>query len=215
MHHASNSSIAGSAPFIVLLTAVTGLALCSRHGGRRGLLAAAVAGIAFQLGHFSEHVAQAGYWVTHSSEAPWMTPWAHALADSFGALAPGTPGFGMEALHLTGNAIFLAGAVAALAVLSRVGVPRATTLARRAVWAQAVHVAEHVALTTSVATGSKPLGMSTLFGTLDPGQALWTYRIWWHLTINAVATTLIVLAVAEWRRHVHGSESTRPALAAP
>lgn len=213
-HDAANPSILGATVLVCLLTAVGGLALSSRHGGLRGLLAAAVIGIAFQVGHFTEHAAQAGYWVAHRAQAPWMTPWAHALADSFGALAPGTPGFGMEALHLVGNAIFLAGAVAALATLARVGPSRATTLARRAVLVQAIHVAEHVALTTSVVAGRRPIGLSTLFGTVDPGPTLWTYRVWWHFTINAVATTFVLLAAVEWRRHAERDVHTpRPALA--
>jgi hypothetical protein len=88
---------------ISLLAAAGGIALCSRRGVGRGLLVAAALGVVFQFGHFGEHAAQTGFWLAHRGEAPWMTPWASALADSLAELAPGTPGFGMEALHLVDN----------------------------------------------------------------------------------------------------------------
>ncbi len=118
-HDHSNNSILAATVLTALLVGVAAcLALGVRHNSRRGvLLAGAGAGGLFQLGHFTEHVAQTGYWSTHRTQAPWMTPWANALANSFGSLAIGTPGFGMEALHLIGNLIFLAGAGAVLAVL--------------------------------------------------------------------------------------------------
>jgi hypothetical protein len=216
MHdHLTRASLAGAIALTSLAVAVlTALAIGLLTRRRSwALLAAATAGGAFQLSHFSEHLAQAGYWITHSDEAPWMTPWAAALADSFGRLASGTPSFGMEALHLVGNTIFLAAAVAILAV-----VRRAPTDSRRpariGVVAQAVHVAEHVSLTVSVLMTRRALGFSTLFGTLDPGPRLWSYRVWWHLSINAIATTLAAIALIRWRRQPAGNPPPYPAVAA-
>lgn len=218
MHdHDSAASALAAVTLISLLVVVgvlLGLGLCC-CGWRRALFVAACIGTVFQLGHFAEHVAQAGYWARHPSEAPWMTPWAGALANSFGALAPRTPGFGMEAMHLVGNAIFLSGAAAVLAVLSRIGSTSSKRLARTGVVVQTVHVAEHVALTVSVALSGRAIGVSTLFGTLDPGRVLWAYRVWWHLTINAMATTMLLLAIARRSRaqEAVATVSRTPALA--
>jgi hypothetical protein len=53
-----------------------------------------------------------------------------------------------------------------------------------------------------------------LFGTLDPGPGRWTYRVWWHLVINAFAMTLLALAVARRRdRGVAAAETRWAALA--
>lgn len=218
MHdHDSAASALAAATLIALLVAVgVLLGLGLRRQGWRGLLFdGACIGTVFQLGHFAEHVAQAGYWARHPSEAPWMTPWAGALAESFSALAPATPGFGMEAMHLVGNAIFLSGAAAVLAVLSRIGSTSSKRLARSGVVVQTVHVAEHVALTVSVALSGRAIGVSTMFGALDPGRVLWTYRVWWHLTINAMATTMLLLAIARRSRaqEAVATVSRTPALA--
>jgi hypothetical protein len=106
----------------------------------------------------------------------------------------------MEALHLVGNSIFLAGAVAILFLVVRSGPVGSHRPARAGVAVQSAHVLEHVALTVSVVVGSRPRGLSTLFGALDPGPGLWTYRIWWHLTVNAIATALLATALIRWRR---------------
>jgi hypothetical protein len=217
MHqHLAQTSAAGAIALLALLaTVLAGLTLGLRcRPWRWALIAGAVGGGVFQLGHFAEHVAQVGYWALHTDKAPWMTPWASALADSFGRLAPGTSGFGMEALHLVGNAIFLAGAVAILTWVVRNGPVSSHRPARAGVAVQSVHVVEHVALTVSVIVGSRPRGLSTLFGTLDPGPGLWTYRVWWHLTVNAVATTLLAVALARaHRRHTARAARPSPALA--
>jgi hypothetical protein len=178
---------------------------------RWALGAGVVAGALFQLGHFGEHVAQAGYWAAHSDEAPWMTPWASALARSFGRLAPGTATFGMEALHLVGNAIVLTGAVAIYVAVVRYGPTSSQRPARAGVAVQSVHVLEHLALTVSVLVDSRPRGISTGFGLLDPGPALWTYRVGWHPSINAVATALLAVAIIRWRRSTAPTPITHPA----
>jgi hypothetical protein len=211
VHHGTGSSIVAATTLVALLVLVGACLMLGlrRRGWRRVLLLGAGIGVAFQVAHFAEHVAQAGYWAWHSSEAPWMTPWAGALARSFGSLAPGTPSFGMEAMHLVGNAIFLAGALATVTALTRFGPASSRRPARTAVWVQSVHVLEHVALTVSVVLTGRAIGMSTGFGALDPGPSLWTYRVWWHLTINALATALLVVAISRWRR----GERAAPTLA--
>jgi hypothetical protein len=203
-HHGSVTSLAGAVALLALLAAVVAclvLALLRRQW-RWALLGGVAAATFFQLAHFGEHLAQAGYWTAHTDQAPWMTPWAAELARSFGRLAPGTATFGMEALHLVGNAIFLTGAVAIYVAVARYGPPSSQRPARAGVVVQSVHVLEHVALTVSVLAGSRARGISTGFGLLDPGPGLWTYRVWWHLTINAVATTLLAVALIRWRRSV-------------
>jgi hypothetical protein len=219
MHdHSAQASLAGATALIILAAAViAGLAagLVTKRW-RSALIATAVTGGVFQLAHFAEHLAQSGYWTAHRDQAPWMTPWAQALADSFGGLAPGTPSFGMEALHLAGNAIFLAGAVAILVVVTRYGPVAARRPARLGVVVQAVHVAEHVGLTVSVLVAGRAYGLSTLLGSLDPGPGLWSYRILWHLTINATATALLAAALIRCARHGAPSATPRshhPALA--
>ncbi|MGH9137829.1 MAG: DUF6008 family protein, partial [Acidimicrobiales bacterium] len=105
---------AATAGIVVLLVAVTGclaIGLGAPVQRRTVLLAAAFAGGAFQLAHLAEHTAQAGYWIGHTDAPPWMTPWADVLMARLQSVAPGTPGFGLESLHLVGNAIFLAAAV--------------------------------------------------------------------------------------------------------
>jgi hypothetical protein len=214
MHdHGSVTPLAGAVGLLALFAAVVAclaLALLRRQW-RWALGAGASAAALFQLAHFSEHLTQAGYWTAHTDEAPWMTPWAATLARSFARFAPGTPGFGMEALHLVGNAIFLTGAVAIYVAVARYGPPSSQRPARAGVAVQSVHVLEHVALTVSVLVGSRPRGISTGFGLLDPGPGLWTYRVWWHLTINAIATAMLAVALIRWRRDTAPSTNVHPA----
>jgi hypothetical protein len=215
-HHAASPSTLPAVTLLALLAGVTAaLALARRHPGRRGaLLAAAIGGLVFQAVHVVEHGLQAGYWALHPSEPPWMTPWAHTFAASFGTLAPGTPSFGMEALHLVGNAIFLAGVTAVSAALARSARPAGQRAARTALWVQRAHVAEHVVLTATVVLTGRAIGVSTLFGALDPGPALWTYRVWWHLAINVAATSAVVVALQRHRRHRPAPSYARDALVA-
>jgi hypothetical protein len=120
----------------------------------------------------------------------------------------------MEALHLAGNVIFLTGAVAILAAFTRYGRVDGRRAARLGVALQAVHVAEHFALTVSVIAAGKACGVSTMFGTLDPSPGLWSYRILWHLTINAVATLLAAALIRCSRRGARtATPVSHPALA--
>jgi hypothetical protein len=216
MHdHTSNPSLAGAVALLILAGLVAaGLAVgLARRRWAVALLAAAIGGGVFQLGHFAEHLAQASYWVTHRDDAPWMTPWASSLAHSFGRLASGTPSFGMEALHLVGNLIFLIGAFPILCIVNRRGRTDVQRPARMGVAVQTVHVLEHVALTATVLAGGPARGLSTGFGLFDPGPGLWTYRVWWHLTINAIGTVALAAALLRWRRSAPAIGPARPAFA--
>lgn len=201
--HAHATTVAATTLLGVLVAAAGCLLLARRpRWGTFTLYAGAAVGTAFQVGHLTEHVAQFAYWLRHPRQPPWMTPWAETLAASFQAFAPTVPGFGMEALHLTGNAIFLVGAIAVMVAIGRSAHADARDRARRGVWVQGIHVAEHVALTATVVLAGRPMGVSTLFGLLDPGPALWSYRVLWHLAINVIASALVASALAGSRRGV-------------
>lgn len=153
-------------------------------------------GVIGQIGHFQEHVTQAGYWIAHPYTAAWMTPWADSFARGMGQIDVSKPALGMEILHLTGNFVFLAGLVGIVQITHRVaGQLKARKWARMGVWMQGVHGLEHIVLTASVAMGaSRAVGLSTWFGAIDPGPALVTYRVWWHFVANLVGTVILGFA---------------------
>jgi hypothetical protein len=185
---------------VVMWTAVGVLAYVKRAAVKpwmfHGAVGVIVLGVLGQIGHFQEHVAQAGYWVTHPNSQPWMTPWATALANGFGKIDMSKPSLGMEILHLTGNFIFLAGLVG-ITLITRGARPTTTRKwARMGVWMQGIHGLEHLTLTLSVAFGAKQaIGMSTWFGLMEPGPGLWTFRIWWHLIANLIGTVIFAIAL--------------------
>lgn len=154
-----------------------------------------VAGLAFQLVHLVEHMAQTGYWFLNPTEAPWMTPWAAAGRDIL--VVGGNVITGTELLHLLGNGIFFA------ALLSMVYVCRAHDRPTsryphlsKALVVQGIHVAEHLLLTiTTFAVGS-PSGLSTVFG-LASGAWGSSYRVWFHFVLNFLATYYAAMALAE------------------
>lgn len=158
-----------------------------------------------QTVHVAEHLVQFGYWVTHPTEPPFLTPVATIGRDALAPAARGAAAGGAELLHLLGNGLFLAGLGLLGAHLDRVGRPRPSAL-RGAVLVQCVHLAEHVLLTmTWYATGTA-LGVTTLFGSLG-GAAASSLRVIAHLLLNLAPTTLAVVALRElWRgqRHVMG-----------
>jgi hypothetical protein len=148
----------------------------------------AVGGVAFQVAHFVEHLAQLAYWFVHPLEAPWLTPWAAAGRDMLAVGGAATTG--AELLHLIGNTIFFVALIAMCGVL----VCKDRSLAddqhlKKAVVWQAVHVGEHVALTATWLLFGKTIGISTLFG-LAAGNAVFasTYRVWWHFVVNLIVT---------------------------
>jgi hypothetical protein len=185
---------------VVMWSAVGILAYADRRMVRPwvfwGSVGVIVLGVVGQISHFQEHVAQAGYWVAHPNEKPWMTPWGTGLANGFGQVATSKPSLGMEILHLVGNLIFLAGLAGIVVITRRTGRTKARTWGKMGVWMQGIHGLEHLSLTLSVALGAKQaIGLSTWFGTMDAGPGLWTYRIWWHAIANLVGTVIFGIAL--------------------
>jgi hypothetical protein len=191
---------------VAMWVAVVVLAYASRGPVRPWLYKTAVGligvGVVGQIGHFQEHVTQAGYWVANPYSAAWMTPWANSLARGMGEVDPSKPALGMEILHLAGNFMFLAGLVGIVQITRRVtGHLKSRKWAKMGVWMQGIHGIEHIVLTASVALGaSRAIGLSTWFGAIDPGPALVTYRVWWHFVANLIGTTVLAVSLYHlWR----------------
>lgn len=161
----------------------------------RAVQYAAVGGLAFQVVHLIEHVAQTAYWAAHPTEAPWLTPWATAGRDML--VVDGKVPTGNELLHLIGNVIFLAALVGMLHVARTVGRP-ATAYPHlgKALWLQGIHVAEHILLTATTLTLGKAMGFSTVFG-FASGAWGSSYRVWFHCILNAIATYYALRAMRE------------------
>ncbi|GHJ96549.1 hypothetical protein SNE510_60680 [Streptomyces sp. NE5-10] len=186
---------------VVMWAAVVVVAYANRGPVRPWLFRTSVGviglGVVGQIGHFQEHVVQAGYWVANPYSAAWMTPWANSIARGMGQVDPTKPALGMEILHLTGNFIFLAGLVGIVQITRRVtGALKSRKWAKMGVWMQGIHGIEHIVLTLSVALGaSRAIGLSTWFGAIDPGPALVTYRVWWHFVANLIGTAILAAAL--------------------
>lgn len=175
----------------------------------RWMVGAVLAVLIFQVVHSAEHVAQATYWLFNPGEAPWMSAWAMGLTNALGAASGGGVPLGMELLHLIGNAIFLGGLLLAARLPDPYRNPSTLKWLRLATIVQALHFAEHVLLTTSMALFGKALGVSTLFGLLSAGTPAATgYRVLFHLIVNVVAITL-ALKAALAVRGVTASTKTR------
>lgn len=159
----------------------------------------AVAGVAFQVFHFIEHIAQLGYWFIHPLEKPWLTPWAAVGRDALAA--GGNAGTGTELLHLIGNVIFFVGLVGMCMVANskHKSINDFASLKKGVQW-QGFHVVEHVALTTTWLIYGKAIGVSTLFGLVGAGPFLSSYRVWWHFSINLIATYFAVKALGAFSR---------------
>lgn len=156
------------------------------------MIVVAAGGLVFQVVHVLEHAAQSAAWMAQSDQPPWLTPWVAAGRDWLAH--GGDIALGNELLHLIGNLVFLVGLAALAGIAGRLGDrrPRAPTAA---LWIQALHVVEHAALTVSTATLGTAVGVTTVFGQLPPGPALWTLRVVAHFTINVAATVAAVWAV--------------------
>jgi hypothetical protein len=173
-----------------------------------------VLGVIGQIGHIQEHFAQVGYWAAHPNAQPWMTPWGAALARGLEQVDRSKPTFGMEFLHLTGNFIFLAGIAGVMVITRHARASRARKWARMGMWMQGIHGLEHLSLTLSVVFGAnRAIGLSTWFGLIDPGPALWTYRVWWHFIANVVGSVIFGIALFRlWRERaaVRAAYATAP-----
>lgn len=195
------SSIVGGLLIIMMVTLIVVLIVALRaQGPRRRFMLSAVAagGVAFQIFHVAEHGLQLGYWVANTNEKPWLTPWAESGRDGLGYWCQILPGEGSdvargaEMLHVVGNGIFMV-AVIAMVALARTTTTRTTPL-RGLVWFQGFHLVEHITLTVTLFVNGTPWGASTLFGSLS-GTELSSHRVWWHFTVNALATGLGVMVL--------------------
>lgn len=200
---------------VILAALIVAGVVISRLGAHResrprltttALVWIAVGGIAFQVFHFAEHLLQAGYWVLNPGEAPWLTPWAAAGRDVLASAADGQAATGNELLHLGGNAVFLAGLIAAVVAVRASGHwQRSPSGLRLAVWTQSIHVGLHIALTVTWLTFHQAHGLSTLFGLLEPGTVVANaMRVWVHFAINLVATVYAVIGLWQIRTMVPG-----------
>jgi len=180
---------------VIALRCLPGLARAPRL-----FAAGAIGGLVFQVIHLLEHMLQIAFWAAAPTEKPWLSSWADGTAGGLGyfcsLVAPnGAPSLGVEALHLTGNVIFL-GALASWQMARRTsGLDslRPLTIAERI---QIFHVVEHIALVATLLLVGRPLGLSTAFGFAGgiSGVAL---RVWFHFGINAAATGFAIKAARE------------------
>lgn len=179
---------------------IAGLLLVWRHRPQQRpvlLAVVAAAGLGFQAFHFVEHLVQAVAWTMEPGRAPFLSSLAITGRDALAV--GGHTQLGEELLHLMGNAIFLAGLLGFTALVGHHGA-RAGPSLRLAFAIQAVHVIEHLVLTATVALIGRAVGVTTLFGLLQPGPVLWTVRPAAHLALNAVGTVLAGVAVVHWAR---------------
>ncbi len=162
--------------------------------------AVAAGGLTFQVIHVLEHVLQLAFWAVKPESKPWLSSWAAGTADglayfcSLVPLADQPASIGVEMLHLTGNVVFL-GALTAWQVAMRAEQRTIRTLAI-AEKVQLFHVLEHIVLVGSLIAFGEALGLSTAFGAAE-GTTLVALRVWFHFTINAVATIYALRAAWE------------------
>ena len=173
--------------------------LACRGSRRQSALSKVVVGaVGFQVFHFLEHGLQLGYWFFNTKQKPWLTPWAQTGVDGLAfwcQIWPGSGGAGQrgaELLHLVGNTIFLVG-VLALFVLARETRTRNRST-QGAVLFQSLHFLEHILLTATVFVTGRSWGASTMFGRWS-GSELSSHRVWWHFTVNAIATAIALSAL--------------------
>lgn len=193
-------------PLLTVLTTI-GLVvyLVARRRSRDGVATTSLTllvlwSVGFQVAHFAEHLIQMGYWLAHPSRPLYITPWGRLATFGYAYLAGDHGGqtSGTEFLHLTGNWIFLAGLIAAYLAIRRHELRGRGALAFRiAFFAQAFHVIEHIALTSTWLLLDKPIGLSTLFGRSFAMGGIWaqSFRGWFHFVLNLIPTVAAVAGV--------------------
>jgi hypothetical protein len=166
----------------------------------------ATLGLAFQIGHFLEHAFQFGIWILGDlsnicgRDTAWMSAIGEDLVKIIGTglstelTVPQRRQLGLEVLHLIGNGIFLASLIALYFCM-----PIKWT--RWAVYIEAFHLMEHVALTLSMLYVGKPIGISTLFGyagQLGSREFSVGYRVSWHFVMNLFPMPFAMIGVVEY-----------------
>jgi hypothetical protein len=181
----------------VIAVFIYGLA-CGGSRRQSALSKVVVGAVGFQVFHFLEHGLQLGYWFFNTKQKPWLTPWAQTGVDGLAFWCQIWPGSGRagqrgaELLHLVGNTIFFVG-VLALFVLARETRTRNRSI-QGAVLFQGLHFLEHILLTATVFVTGTAWGASTMFGRWS-GSELSSHRVWWHFTVNAIATAIVLSAL--------------------
>ena len=167
--------------------------------------------LAFQYGHFAEHIIQAVAWLGGHTSSPYMTEIGHVLSNYLGSVFFAAENsmrqhmLGMELLHLFGNTIYLFG------VFGLWFFVRGHTITTALIF-QTFHFYEHVSLTLSHYFLSKPIGFSTLFGLPMDQFTYVAYRVWWHFMFNAIPTvlsTVVILSVISAYRQAEQSNRLR------
>ena len=186
-----------SLSFGVIAVFVYGLA-CQGSRRRSALSKVVVGAVGFQVFHFLEHGLQLGYWFFNVKQKPWLTPWAQTGVDGLAfwcQIWPGSGGGGQrgaELLHLLGNTIFLVGVLALFVLARETKTQNRST--QGAVLFQGLHFLEHSLLTATVFITGTGWGASTMFGRWS-GSELSSHRVWWHFTVNAIATAIALSAL--------------------
>ena len=181
----------------VIAVFIYGLA-CGGSRRQSALSKVVVGAVGFQVFHFLEHGLQLGYWFFNTKQKPWLTPWAQTGVDGLAFWCQIWPGSGRagqrgaELLHLVGNTIFFVG-VLALFVLARETRTRNRSI-QGVVLFQGLHFLEHILLTATVFVTGTAWGASTMFGRWS-GSELSSHRVWWHFTVNAIATAIVLSAL--------------------
>ena len=170
--------------------------------------------IAFQYGHFLEHIVQVLAWISGYTHAPYMTDVGYSLAHYLGQtfFSFDSPErihrLGMELLHLFGNAIFFVGILGLWVFMP-------ARMVQTALIIQTLHLFEHVSLTLSLIMFDSAIGLSTLFGMPLSEFTSVAYRVWLHFLLNAIPTTLVTYAlVIQLRQHIQ-FPSTSPRVRLP
>ena len=195
------SALSGLALLVLSFGVVAALlfGLLARGPRRDAALSKVVVGaVGFQVFHFLEHGLQLGYWFVNPKEKPWLTPWAQTGVDGLAFWCQIWPGEGQagqrgaELLHLVGNSIFFAGVIA-LFLLAKERNVRNRSVSTALIF-QGFHFAEHTLLTVTVFLTGTGWGASTMFGRWS-GSELSSHRVWWHFTVNGIATTVAIFAL--------------------
>lgn len=170
--------------------------------------AVAALALLFQVGHFAEHAFQFAVWILGDlsnicgRDTPWMSPWVTELVRQAGMLLFPTSDaarrmmLGMEALHLVGNSIFLAGLVSLFYCVPSKWV-------RWALYIEAFHLYEHIMLTATAYFTGKPIGLSTLFGgvgVLGDREFAVGCRVTWHFAMNLLPMPFAMAGVMDYLR---------------
>lgn len=150
--------------------------------GRLVLITVVSFGIAFQIGHFIEHLLQAAHWLLRDRSYAWMSSLAMSLVMWLNPVMK----VGMEELHLLGNLIFLLTLIGVYILIPN-------KYLKWAVWVETFHLWEHLSLTLSVISIGRPIGMSTLWGYVGhlPLNEAVGYRVMWHFVMNLIPSALM------------------------